>query len=337
MRYRRSPQLVAYWAAGRLVCVEYEYRVALTLAPDLIPLLDALDDWRTIDDLARQLDEPREVLEPLVAVLAQARLVRTPDDDGGEVAAAWANWMPSAAYFHFATRDGVFQGEPDWKDPARFDRPADAPPSFRTYAGPRVSLPASRSDDGLAGLLEQRRTHRAFGGRPLEVAELAHVLRLTWTASRRGSSGHWFRTSPSAGARHPIEAYVGVLSVRGLEPGLYHFDSRESALVLRRPGLDRSDVAHWLVGQTWFEHASAVVFMTAVFERTMWRYPSPRAYRSVFLDAGHLAQTFCLAATELDLAPFTTMAFKESRIEHALGLDGRSESVVYVAGIGPRE
>jgi len=76
--------------------------------------------------------------------------------------------------------------------------------------------------------------------------------------------------------------------------------------------------------------------MTAVFAREQWKYPTPRAYRVVQLDAGHLCQTFCLVATALGLAPFSTAALADSRIERALGIDGVSESVIYAAGVGQR-
>ncbi len=74
--------------------------------------------------------------------------------------------------------------------------------------------------------------------------------------------------------------------------------------------------------------------MTGVFSRTMWKYHKPRAYRVVLLDAGHLGQTFCLTATRMGLAPFSTAALKDTLIERDLGIDGISESVLYVAGIG---
>ena len=76
--------------------------------------------------------------------------------------------------------------------------------------------------------------------------------------------------------------------------------------------------------------------LTAVFARTAWVYRSARAYRAVLLEAGHFCQTFCLAATEIRLAPFCTGAFSEAAIESALGVDGVEESVVYVAGVGTR-
>jgi len=76
--------------------------------------------------------------------------------------------------------------------------------------------------------------------------------------------------------------------------------------------------------------------MTARLDRTRWRYPFARAYRSVLMDAGHLGQTFCLVATWLGLAPFCTAALADSRIEKDLGVDGFDEVVLYAAGVGTR-
>ncbi len=74
--------------------------------------------------------------------------------------------------------------------------------------------------------------------------------------------------------------------------------------------------------------------MTARFPRTQWKCCFARAYRVVLAETGHLGQTFCLVATWLGLAPFCTMAFADSRIDKYLGIDGVSEGVIYVAGVG---
>jgi hypothetical protein len=75
-----------------------------------------------------------------------------------------------------------------------------------------------------------------------------------------------------------------------------------------------------------------------MFERQMWRYPYPRAYRAALVEAGHVCQTFCLAATWLGLAPFCLMGLADSLIEADLGVDGVGESILYAAGVGrPRK
>lgn len=74
--------------------------------------------------------------------------------------------------------------------------------------------------------------------------------------------------------------------------------------------------------------------MTAVVNRTMWKYKQTNAYRVIQLDAGHLGQTFHLVCTSLGLAPFTTAATQDIAIEQELGIDGVSEIPIYTAVTG---
>ena len=77
-----------------------------------------------------------------------------------------------------------------------------------------------------------------------------------------------------------------------------------------------------------------MVVLASVLARVAWRYRSARAYRVVLIEAGHLAQTFCLTATALGLAPFCTGALADSVIEGDLGLDGLDQPVMYAVGAG---
>jgi SagB-type dehydrogenase family enzyme len=166
------------------------------------------------------------------------------------------------------------------------------------------------------------------------------LLGLTWgvrhwvTLPKIGSVAA--KTSPSGGAMHPIEAYVLARNVDGLRAGFYHYNAADHRLDLLRYGARSIDIAKLLANQTWYGSAAFVVFLTAVFARTRWKYDYARAYRAVLIEAGHLCQTFCLTATSLGYAPFCTMAFADSKVEKALGIDGISESALYVAGAGMR-
>jgi SagB-type dehydrogenase family enzyme len=130
--------------------------------------------------------------------------------------------------------------------------------------------------------------------------------------------------------------YVLARRVDGLRPGLYHYASDRHRLELLKAGATARQIPRYLPTQWWFGSAAALMVMTAVFPRVQWKYQHPRAYRFVFTEAGHLCQTFCLTATWLGLAPFCTMALADSRIERDLGIDGVTESVLYVAGVGAR-
>jgi SagB-type dehydrogenase family enzyme len=74
--------------------------------------------------------------------------------------------------------------------------------------------------------------------------------------------------------------------------------------------------------------------MTAVVARTAWKYRIPRVYRAFLLDAGHLSQSFLLTATALGLGAFCIGIFRDGLIEEELNLDGISETVLFVVGVG---
>ncbi len=257
---------------------------------------------------------------------------------------AWGSWHPVASAFHFATKDIRWApGEeqalvmPSASMRASIDAPASP---FKTTKGRGLALPGSQKPDKFTSVLLDRRTWRGFGSTPLTTGQLGRLLDLTFGARMHGTGDAGdhvlFKTSPSAGACHPIEAYVLALRVKGVPPGLYHFSPRTNRLHRVRRGATREQLVGYLSGQWWYRDAAALVLMTAVLSRVRWRYDSPRAYRSVLLDAGHICQTFCLVATWLKLAPFCTQALADSRIERDLGVDGVDEVVLYAAGVGTR-
>jgi SagB-type dehydrogenase family enzyme len=213
------------------------------------------------------------------------------------------------------------------------------PPAVKRYPRARqIFLPPPECDGEFPRVLLARRSWRRFARRPIALDTLATLLGLSfgvqWWVDLRGVGRVALKTSPSGGARHPIEAYVVALRVKGLPRGLYHYAAGTHRLELLRRGANAAELVHSLSEQWWFEDAAVVVLMTAVFARTQWKYPASRAYRIVLIDAGHVCQTFCLVATWLGLAPFSTMAMSDSRIEKILGVDGVRESVLYAAGAG---
>lgn len=124
------------------------------------------------------------------------------------------------------------------------------------------------------------------------------------------------------------------LRVKGLRPGLYHYHPQRHALEMISAGATAEKAKLYCAHQSYTRSAAALFFMTAVFARTMWKYPKGRAYRVVLLETGHLCQTFCLVATWLGLAPFCTAALNDRAIEKDLKIDGITESILYAAGVG---
>jgi SagB-type dehydrogenase family enzyme len=252
----------------------------------------------------------------------------------------WAAWMPEAAFFHFATRATAFLADPREQDVALRAKAEHTPqpPPTKTVAGRRLKLPDPLEVGALSDTLKRRRSWRNFSNRPVALAPLATVLQLTFGVQRWGTvPGQGpvvLKTSPSGGARHPIEAYVLAGNVAGLPRSVYHYDAATHELVDLRRRVSPAHVERLLGNQDYYRDAAAVVVMTAVVARSMWKYPRSRAYRVILADAGHLGQTFCLTATALGLAPFETMAFRETDIERYLRIDGVNECAMYIVGVG---
>jgi SagB-type dehydrogenase family enzyme len=193
------------------------------------------------------------------------------------------------------------------------------------------------NDDAFARVLRARRTWRRYSSKPVTLDEIGTLLALTAGVQHWVRAGHVnipLKTSPSGGARHAVECYVVSRHVDGLKAGVYHYAPDRHVLnrIAGRVPIER--MRSYVPGSEYFANASAMVFFTAVFERILWRYPYPRAYRAALIECGHVCQTFCLTATRLGLAPFSVLALADSVIERDLGIDGISESVLYAAGVG---
>ncbi len=343
--YRRSPHVISYWTHGRLVFHNYASGERVAGTALTIGLLDYFSDWLPLDQLLARSTLSRDQLRQALSQLVRATLVQQssrPVHPSERRMEQWADWNPAAGFFHFSTKDVPYSPDEAGRRQFLLHRVASRPipPSAKAYRGyPVVGLPAVRSGDPFSRVLLSRRTWRSFGRRLVRLSQVSSLMRLTFGAQKLidlGAVGSaMLRTSPSAGARNPIEAYVVARRVADLAPGVYHYSPFEHRLVRLKRGA-RAAIARYLPGQPWYRDASMLVLMTAVFARTDWKYPYARAYRAVLLEAGHFCQTFCLTATALGLAPFCTAALADSVIERDLGIDGVTESVIYACGVGTK-
>jgi len=345
-RLVRNPDLLICWSAGSLLVEDLGSGRSVSASGESLLLLDVFGSPRTPAAAADSLSEyDRASVLRSIRVLSrlgllipvpQARLRRSR-------VAAWKENLASAQY-HLASRDIPFATSHAAIDRFLQARAAEErqPRRFKRYrATTRRRLPTSPTPEKPAALdrvLAARRTVREFSRRPVSLQDLAAVVRGTWGRTGWLDGGPMGRlatkTSPSAGALHPIECYVLAWNVRGLRPGLYHYDVAADELRRLRSGDLRAAAVKAASGQRWVGRAAFLCVMTAVFERTLWKYQLENAYRVLWLDAGHLAQTFCLLATSRGLGPFTTAAIQDSYIEKLIGLDGIQEFSVYLCGAG---
>ena len=340
-RYRRSPGAVIYWEGSQAVCFLWQSSERIPISFDAAGFLQHISDWTTCAEFRDRVapDSDLATVEDTIALLHTLRLIERESEP--RVDDQWLAWSPAAAFFHFSTKNGTFPEDFRSRDRELVAKAANDPQPAPTkhVDGPRHRLPnAPLLSRDLQASLNERRTWRRFSEQAVPSAALGTLMAQTFGVSRRGTvAGQGpviLRRSPSGGSRHPIEAYLLAWNVDGLKAGAYHYDSDAMELVDLGRSISSNDIAPLLAHQTYFARACAAVVMCPVFARTMWRYGHSRAYRTVLIDAGHLGQTFCLVATALGLAPFTTMAFSESGLEQLLGVDGIRECPIYVAGVG---
>jgi SagB-type dehydrogenase family enzyme len=179
-----------------------------------------------------------------------------------------------------------------------------------------------------------RRSFREFEEKPIELKALSQLL---WacTGITARTRNFEFRSAPSAGALYPVETYVVCNHVSGAGAGLYHYNVPEHKLELLKAGDLREPLMKAGLNQPVFFECAAAFLWTAVVKRCSWKYRQ-RAYRYIYLDAGHAAQNLALAAESLKLGCCLVGAFFDEEVNKLLETDGVRETVIYMCAIGPR-
>lgn len=212
------------------------------------------------------------------------------------------------------------------------------PGRFRTLPGAkRIRLPKGhfRVTQTLGDALGGRCSTRDFSLRPLTLGRLSQLLFLSYGV--RGirtveDEVVYDRCSPSAGGLYPLELYAALQSVTGVADGLYHYDARFHRLEEIKIGRFHGELADLTIGQDMIRSANVVLILSAVFQRTMWKYGA-RGYRYVWLDAGHVGQNIYLAAGGLKLGAVTIGGFFDAAVNKLVEL-GPGETAIYLACVG---
>ncbi|MCX4247007.1 SagB/ThcOx family dehydrogenase [Paraliomyxa miuraensis] len=226
--------------------------------------------------------------------------------------------------------------------------PVLAPPCGRE----RIALASPDLDDRrhhdppLAAVMEQRRSRREHATAPIDVDALAELLFRTLRAraitpgtpdERQGRSD---RPYPSAGASHPLEAYLAVGRCEGLDRGFYHYHPQQHALyrvethgepvqALLRDAMTASGAA---------DPPQVLLVLGARFGRTAWAY-GHLAHRLILQEVGVVLQSVYLVATAMGLAACALGTGDSSRFAAITGLDPRVEASVgeIMLGSAPAE
>lgn len=203
---------------------------------------------------------------------------------------------------------------------------------------PLVPLPAPvLPTTSLGAALAARASCRLFDEAPLPLVSLATIL-----TSAYGVTGQYSieqveylaRPVPSGGGLYPLEIYLFVRRVEGITPGIYHYailpHSLEQIAAVEMPPAKINEL---FMFQPYAAEASAVVILTSVIARSLWKY-TDRGYRYILFEAGHVAQNINLMATALGLGSVNLGGFLDTAIADLLRLDTDTEFPLYGIALG---
>ena len=187
----------------------------------------------------------------------------------------------------------------------------------------------------FSGIIQSRRSRRTYASSPLPLVELSLLLFATQGVQEKGDFYH-LKTVPSAGARHPLETYMAINRVDGLDSGLYHYLPFSHGLeLLRKDEETGKELRRACLDQDMFTGSAVNFIWSSVFYRTEWKYKE-RGLRYVYLDAGHVCQNLYLACEALGLACCAVAAFDDDACNRFLGIDGKEQFCLYMATVGGR-
>jgi SagB-type dehydrogenase family enzyme len=325
-----SPLLFAYRGpSGRLVALDARRDLRFRLTGSrAAQIITALLEPRSIDSAeaegfsAEEIDEAREV----------GLIVSEDEFDGLEL---WErNGWSRPAYLLFSQMDIPYRealdGAAEKPEMTRRRRGTveqyqEASPYVEPEPlarGPAVELPEPPAIELTLSALTTRRSARGFPQSPPSALQMAGVLH-TATESQRAvaadrAGGDPFRLLNSFFSWAHL--FVAVQDVEGVPRGTYEYDWREHRLLeAADPPTDEGLLAS-VQGQRGILGTGFVVFLVADLRGYAWLYRHSRAYIHLLIQVGELGQEILMAATQLDLAGWTTPAVHESKSATILGL-----------------
>lgn len=283
----------------------------------------------------------------LLGLMAGAGMVDEVGPDGLEAdETALRTWEFHDLLFHARSRKG--RSDAPSGATYRFAGLGEPPPALKPDL-PAESIALDRPDLDRLGLddpplskvMEERRSIRDFGTRPIDARQLGEFLyRVARVKGRREvevetsigplTMEFAYRPYPSGGALYELEFYLAIHVCEGLEPGLYHYDGQSHRLgriLGRTPEVERLLDDGAASAGIAPDRIQVLVILSARFPRLAWKYSSI-AYALVLKHVGAAYQTMYLAATAMGLGSCALGGGDSDLFAKAAGINYYAETSV---------
>jgi SagB-type dehydrogenase family enzyme len=344
MRVKRSGAILVFMENDQFVFHDFLGQQTFSANPIALEIIRNLSVWTDFEGVVGLLPGySRQSVHRSVRQLIELGVILEEGSAAADLEADFTQrwlWGPVAGAYHFGHRDGAFLAA-DAVDAlltaqAMFN---PSPPLFTRNTDPAsdVPLPLGTYESELFATMARRRTQRFLADAPITLQQLSDCLlfslAITAIIEDPQISDLPLKMTPSGGGRNPYEGYVCARAVTGLAPGTYHYSGFDRTLGAVGAGPPPA-FPELLGGQGWTATAAAVIFLVANFERPMWKYHDPGAYRVTMIEAGHIAQNIMLVATRHGLAANPSGALARGLVEETLGVGGITQAVVYALVLG---
>lgn len=316
----------------------YLTQKAAACTPDIFALIAKMADWKTTSQILAMFPSgERDQTETTLRELRERSIVVYEDSresiHESEFLARW-EWGPAAAMLHFSLLNNVFlsseEGVRRQEDRAVHD---PSPPLYKIHPHGAQRLPLSTTSEiaSLLALMRSRRTNRINGDTSLTFTALSDCLHagMAITGFVETTTGRLpLQMTPSGGARNVFEAYVIAKRVEGLPAGTYHYSASQHSF--QSVGPETPDqMSTLLAGQEWANDKPVLIILVGYFERLMWKYQDPNAYRVALIEAGHKGQNIALCASAHQLSACPTAALSHDKIARYLKLESVTHASIY--------
>ncbi|TFG32095.1 SagB/ThcOx family dehydrogenase [Candidatus Thorarchaeota archaeon] len=184
-------------------------------------------------------------------------------------------------------------------------------------------------------VVNSRKSRRKFTSDPITLEDLSFLLWSTQGVREVLKSGRGVkRTVPSAGAKSPLETYLVINRIKGLEPGLYRYISFSHQLLFIKT-IDNAEIriSELAYNQKFVGAAPVIFFWTAVPYRTEWRY-TILSHKFIAIDLGITCENLYLACEAINLGTVAIGYYEQNKLDELFELNTEEEFVVLVAPVG---
>ncbi len=192
--------------------------------------------------------------------------------------------------------------------------------------------PTLKGEISVEEAIFKRRSIRNYKDTSLTLEEVSQLL---WSAQGFTSFEPERRVSPSAGALYPLEVYLVVENVEGIEKGVYRYLPKTHKIVNVVKGSVSKLLAESAFGQSFISKAPVSMVFSGVFSRTTIKY-GERGVLYVYMEAGHAAQNVYLQSESLKLGIVVVAAFNEREIKEILNMP-KEETPLYIIPVGRKK